>query len=243
MTPQETHAMIIGLLQQQGLPLTTDNLNRAMMAISQNDMKQEGATLPAYDAQLDKMLETPSRSGGVGAARSSQTKMPIPPPTQLEQVAPQAELYAAANQDAGMDWQSTSEAAPQAQSPTKRYGVKDFFNADGSLNPPSPDMPAVMFGTGPAIAARNALPMLLNALRNRNLPQLNSPGGQIAPQLSGPGPQMQLPAPPPITGPGTSIPMPRPAPPDVIALPDASGALKSTMKTRRRTPSTKKTDE
>lgn len=81
MTPQETHAAVVSLLQQQGLPLTTANLNRGMLALAQNDMSTEGAALPAVNRSMDRTM---------GAAQQAASPPPLPtPPVPPTTVPPQ----------------------------------------------------------------------------------------------------------------------------------------------------------
>lgn len=67
MTPQETHAAIVQLLQSQGVPLTTDNLNRGMLALSQSQFDPATAQLPnGMDAQIartEQRAPSPQASG------------------------------------------------------------------------------------------------------------------------------------------------------------------------------------
>jgi len=81
MTPQETHAAVVSLLQQQGLPLTTANLNRGMLALAQNDLSTEDAALPAVNASIDRTM---------GAAQQAASRPPLPtPPVPPTTVPPQ----------------------------------------------------------------------------------------------------------------------------------------------------------
>ena len=72
MTPQETHAAVVSLLQQQGLPMTTANLNRGMLALAQNDMNGEGAALPAVSRSMDRTM-------GTAPQAASPQPLPVPP--------------------------------------------------------------------------------------------------------------------------------------------------------------------
>ena len=76
MTPQETHAAVVSLLQQQGLPLTTANLNRGMLALAQNDMSTEGAALPAVNASIDRTMGAAQQA----ASPPMQSQQPLPTP-------------------------------------------------------------------------------------------------------------------------------------------------------------------
>lgn len=74
MNPQETHAAVVEMLRTSGLPMTTDNLNRAMQAVARGEMLQ------------------PQADASAGVERSIQRVMqprqlPIPPtpPVSLEQ--------------------------------------------------------------------------------------------------------------------------------------------------------------
>ena len=137
MTPQETHAAVVSLLQQQGLPLTTANLNRGMLALSQNDMQSEGAALPAVNRSMD-------RTRGVAQQSASRPALPTPPipPTTVppqQQAATTLELNTPGTLPAGV-----------------RNSVEAFL-ADKGTQPAMPDGSASSAAATP-VAAPTAAP-------------------------------------------------------------------------------------
>lgn len=233
MTPQETHAAVVSLLQQQGLPLTTANLNRGMLALVQNDMQSEGAAMSAVNRSMDRTM------GAAQQSASRPTALPTPPipptaampPSQelttpttsldlntlkalqaaepsVEQMAPQANTYNADTAAAAAPDMLTMRGVPEANlydaktadkpvtmprepgyitsgiNAAVRYAndkltptaqepfTYDSMMADirnGHVPNPNPDMPIVMFGTGPAAGARNAYPAMQQFMRQRTV--------------------------------------------------------------------------
>ncbi len=194
MTPQETHAAVVSLLQQQGLPMTTANLNRGMMALAQNDMNVEGAALPAVNRSMDRTM---------GAAQQAASLQPLPtppiPPTQQPPVA--ASLQPIVSQDSLLmsppgqlstnvrdsitaylgdepampDGSATSTVAaptPVAVAPAQREFSLETIGEDiraGRVPNPNPDLPLILFGTGPVGLANRAYPAMQQFLRQRTM--------------------------------------------------------------------------
>lgn len=82
MTPEETHAAVVGMLQASGLPMTTDNLNRAMMAVARGEMLQPEPVNAG--AGIERSMQRVMQPRQV-----TQQPLPIPPipPEQIPQAA------------------------------------------------------------------------------------------------------------------------------------------------------------
>lgn len=178
MTPQETHAAVVSLLQQQGLPLSTANLNRGMMALAQNDMSTEGAALPAVNASIDRTMGAAQQ-----AASPPLPTPPIPPTTVPQQQQPIASAEPAApsqmlnlytgDEPVMPDGSASSTvAAPAPVQPTAQpfsYNsmMEDIRN--GRVPNPAPDLPLISFGTGPVSAPSRAYPAMQQFMRQRTM--------------------------------------------------------------------------
>ena len=187
MTPQETHAAVVSLLQQQGLPMTTANLNRGMLALAQNDMNVEGVALPAVNRSMDRTM-------GASQQAASPQQLPTPPipPTQQPPTIPQDSLLMSppgqlptnvrdsiaaylGDEPAMPDGSATSTAAaptPVAAAPAQREFSLKTIGEDiraGRIPNPNPDLPLVLFGTGPVGLANRAYPAMQQFLRQRTM--------------------------------------------------------------------------
>ena len=201
MTPQEIHAAVVSLLQQQGLPLTTANLNRGMMALSQNDMSTEGAALPAVNASIDRTMDAAQQA----ASRPATAQQPLPtppiPPTATTQQPPQQvapttlELNSPGSLPAGVrnsveafladkgtqatmpDGSATSAVAAPVAAPTAAMPQQREFSLatigedirNGRVPNPNPDLPLILFGTGPVGLAGRAYPAMQQFMRQRTM--------------------------------------------------------------------------
>ena len=79
MDPQQTIQSIRAMLQQQGLPLTTDNLNRAMLALSRNEPMEAGGVDRSIDRTMapraaPRRAAQPTVRGGAAVQ-----EQPVPP--------------------------------------------------------------------------------------------------------------------------------------------------------------------
>lgn len=174
MTPENTHAAVVSLLRQQGLPLTTANLNRGMLALAQNDMQTENATLPAVNRSID-------RTTGTTPQAASPSSLPTPP------IPPQQMPSAAASSDAPSQLMnlytgdepampdgsaSNTAAAPVAAQTTPPPFTYDTMMEDiraGRVPNPNPDLPLILFGTGPVPRAGGVYPAMQQYLRQRTM--------------------------------------------------------------------------
>ena len=196
MTPQETHAAVVSLLQQQGLPLTTANLNRGMMALSQNDMSTEGAAMPAVNRSMDRTMGAAQQA----ASRPALPTPPIPPTTvpPQQQAATTLELNTPGTLPAGVrnsveafladkgtqaampDGSASSAVAapvvePVAAMPQQREFSLATIGEDirnGRVPNPNPDLPLILFGTGPVGLAGRAYPAMQQFMRQRTMDAL-----------------------------------------------------------------------
>ena len=196
MTPQETHAAVVSLLQQQGLPLTTANLNRGMMALSQNDMSTEGAAMPAVNRSMDRTMGAAQQA----ASRPALPTPPIPPTTvpPQQQAATTLELNTPGTLPAGVrnsveafladkgtqaampDGSASSAVAapvvePVAAMPQQREFSLATIGEDirnGRVPNPNPDLPLILFGTGPVGLAGRAYPAMQQFMRQRTIDAL-----------------------------------------------------------------------
>lgn len=173
MTPQETHAAVVSLLQQQGLPLTTANLNRGMMALAQNDMSTENATLPTVNAQMDRTM-------GVAKPQASQSlpTPPIPPtnvaqsPTAVTEPTASSQLlnlYTGDEPTMPDGSASSTVPAPTMAKPTFTYESMMNDIRNGRVPNPNPDLPLILFGTGPVSAPSRAYPAMQQFMRQRTM--------------------------------------------------------------------------
>lgn len=173
MTPQETHAAVVSLLQQQGLPLTTANLNRGMMALAQNDMSTESATLPTVNAQMDRTM-------GVAKPQASQSlpTPPIPPtnvaqsPTAVTEPTASSQLlnlYTGDEPTMPDGSASSTVPAPTMAKPTFTYESMMNDIRNGRVPNPNPDLPLILFGTGPVSAPSRAYPAMQQFMRQRTM--------------------------------------------------------------------------
>lgn len=82
MTPEETYAAVVGMLQASGLPMTTDNLNRAMLAVARGEMLQPEPVNAS--AGVERSMQRVMQPRQV-----TQRPLPIPPipPEQVPQAA------------------------------------------------------------------------------------------------------------------------------------------------------------
>ncbi len=222
MTPENTHAAVVSLLQQQGLPLTTANLNRGMLALAQNDMQTENVTLPAVNRSIDRTT---------GAAQQAASPSPLPtppiPPTTVpqQQAATTLELSTPGTLPAGvrnsieafladkgtqpaMPDGSASSAVAAPQQPTR--DPREFFTVSDQMSDPtiaalapyrSPEPPdaidvASMLLGGPAKLAPN-LKLFLHRrmLGAPNVPPRIGYDGNAPSVAANPKPTPLLPAP------------------------------------------------
>lgn len=188
MTPENTHAAVVSMLQQQGLPLTTANLNRGMLALAQNDMQTENVTLPAVNRSIDRTT---------GAAQQAASPSPLPtppiPPTTVpqQQAATTLELSTPGTLPAGVrnsieafladkgtqpampDGSASSTAAASVAAPTTpppfTYDTMMEDIRAGRVPNPNPDLPLILFGTGPVPRAGGAYPAMQQYLRQRTM--------------------------------------------------------------------------
>lgn len=174
MTPENTHAAVVSLLRQQGLPLTTANLNRGMLALAQNDMQTENATLPAVNRSID-------RTTGVAQQAASPSPLPTPPipPQQMPPAAASSDapsqllnLYTG-DEPAMPDGSASSTAAASVAAPTTpppfTYNTMMEDIRAGRVPNPNPDLPLILFGTGPVPRAGGAYPAMQQYLRQRTM--------------------------------------------------------------------------
>ena len=216
MTPENTHAAVVTMLQQQGLPLTTANLNRGMLALAQNDMQTENATLPAVNRSIDRTMGAtprkeqtlptppiPPEQIGAAAVTTPQQSANAPqpnapvnlydadtaaiPPDMLNTAGvPNANVYDAASaqkpvtipREPGYIVSGINAAAKYAQdtlTPTPSTAPPFTYNTmmedirAGRVPNPNPDLPLILFGTGPVPRAGNAYPAMQQYLRQRTM--------------------------------------------------------------------------
>ena len=75
MDPSQTHAQLVAMMRQAGLPMTTDNLNRAMEALARGEQLQAAPQTNGVEASIQRAMQPRA--------------LPVPP-VPPEQAAPQA---------------------------------------------------------------------------------------------------------------------------------------------------------
>ena len=56
MDPSQTHAQLVAMMRQTGLPMTTDNLNRAMEALARGEQLQPMPQTNGVDASIQRVM-------------------------------------------------------------------------------------------------------------------------------------------------------------------------------------------
>lgn len=242
--PRSSNSLIHGYLASKGLPLTSENVSRALAANVANRGTIPGLINSSPSTEEEDQAAVAAARGGGGGARAAARTQPAVPASADTSAAPAANMPT--DDGSGLPlWQQILMGAATGagyagsrllgRNAGKQPGVGETGQPDVrlELNRPAleaPSQPAIV-GDKPAslrLGGPEVNPGVAGVEQPRLLPsaarvgQLSGPEAQF--QVTGPQAPQQLAAPldaRPTANPDVAIPAPRPAAPDVIPLPGA----------------------